>query len=486
MFKNMIERSWLSTIRKPSRTIILVVILFVMANMMLATIAIKSAVNESIKYAKESLGGIVYLQPDMESLREKAMGDASGSQSTMGRVQIQRPSVSIDLAKEIADSEYVKDYTYSISTSANASGYELVETEESSMREQIGGMMRPGSPDGESFRFGRGDTNIVGINSFAFIADVEAGNMQLSDGEIFDESTAGGVMISADLAVLNALSVGDQISLTTITNEAEKTLMVVGIFENTTDNFDPNTIYANVETAAEFDESGEELGAQSVKFYLLNAEDKDAFVAQALAKYPELETDGLKLDIDTSSYDQMVGPIESVGSFATTILWVVIIASVVIITLIVTINVKDRRYEMGVLMSLGATKMNILGQVLVEMVIVATVGFALAIPTGTVVAKAMGEGLLDSQLVMNEEQSTQNFGRGQSAGMPALSAGGGWAVAEQAGTQVEAIDEINVSAGASDYAILFTAGYLIIILALIVPSVNVLRYEPKTILSGKE
>ena len=40
MFKNMIKRSWLSTIRKPSRGIILISILFVMANLMLATIAI--------------------------------------------------------------------------------------------------------------------------------------------------------------------------------------------------------------------------------------------------------------------------------------------------------------------------------------------------------------------------------------------------------------------------------------------------------------
>ena len=166
-------------------------------------------------------------------------------------------------------------------------------------------------------------------------------------------------------------------------------------------------------------------------------------------------------------------------------------ASVVIITLIVTINVKDRRYEMGVLMSLGAKKLNILGQVLIELVIVATVGFVLAVPTGTVVAKVMGSGLLDSQLSMNEEQTEQNFGRGQNAGNPSIGGGmmgGGRNMPgmNNGASDVETIDEIDVSASVADYVILFMAGYAIIILALVIPSINVLRYEPKTILSGKE
>jgi putative ABC transport system permease protein len=500
MFKNMLTRSWLSTIRKPTRTIILVVIFFVMANMMLATIAIRGAVNESVRYAKDTLGGTVYLQPDMESLREQAMSQAGDSQTSGGfgggRIQITRPTISIDIADSIANSQYVKDYTYSITASANASNYTPVETEEQSMRNEIqnrsGDMPRMMAPDGAAtggFAFQHGDTEIVGINSFAFIADVEANNMTLADGEIFDESTEGGVMISADLATANSLAVGDTIALKTTADETEIELKIIGIFDNINESYNPNTIYTNITTAAQFSEDGASLGIQSVKYYLVNAEDKDAFSAEATVKYPTLIDDGFKLDIDTSAYDQMVGPIESVGSFATTIFWVVIIASVVIITLIVTINVKDRRYEMGVLMSLGATRLNILGQALIELVIVATVAFSLSIPTGTIIARAMGSSLLDSQISMNEQQSTQNFGRGANAGRPNFTSGaqpsmlGGTA---QTTSQVEPIDEIDVSASLSDYITLFAAGYAIIIVALILPSINILRYQPKTILSGKE
>jgi ABC-type antimicrobial peptide transport system permease subunit len=51
---------------------------------------------------------------------------------------------------------------------------------------------------------------------------------------------------------------------------------------------------------------------------------------------------------------------------------------------------------------------------------------------------------------------------------------------------VKAIDEIDVSAGLREYLVLFGAGYAILVIAMILPSVNILRYQPKTILSGKE
>ena len=90
---------------------------------------------------------------------------------------------------------------------------------------------------------------------------------------------------------------------------------------------------------------------------------------------------------------------------------IVIIAAVIIITLIVTINVKDRRYEIGVLMSLGASKKNIIGQIATELIIVGTLGFVLASVTGTVFAKTLGSSIIESQTAATSEQSEKNFGR---------------------------------------------------------------------------
>ena len=62
MFKNMLKRSFLSIKRKLGRTIILTLIFFMMANLVLAAITIKSAVAAQMNYAKSTLGGTVTIQ----------------------------------------------------------------------------------------------------------------------------------------------------------------------------------------------------------------------------------------------------------------------------------------------------------------------------------------------------------------------------------------------------------------------------------------
>lgn len=491
MFKSMLKRSWLSITRKASRTIILIVILFVMANLMLATIAIQRAVAESTDYAKSSLGGIVYLQPDMEKIREEAMKNAQQQNGGMGmRIQFKRPNIPLETVMSIADSQYVKDLTYSINSSANANSFEPIDNT-ADLPE--GANLRIGGP------FARGDISITGINAYDFISDVENGTMSLTDGTAFDESTENGVIIPYDLAQQNDLKVGDQITLaTTAETPTQITLNIVGIYDSTSEMPNQNTLYMNVETAALFlleeDLENGSYGVNNVKFFLVSAEYKDAFLAEANAKYPNLADNNLILNIDTAAYDQMAGPIESVGSFAAVMLLVVIVASVFIIALIITISVKDRRYEMGVLMSLGATKKNILGQNLTELFIIGTAAFALSILPSAFLARAMGNGLLEQQITSSQQNQAGTPTRGMMGGGMTVQGGGpsgsGGPINIMGGnpfrSDIETIDEINVTPSANDYLILFLAGYGIIILALIIPTVDILRFQPKIILTGKE
>lgn len=494
MFKNMLKRSWLSTIRKPSRTIILALILFVMANLMLATIAINGAVKQSVAYAKETLSGTVYLQADMEKFRDQMQQQMRSGTST---TRPTRPEVALANAQKIADGQYVKDFTYSYQTTANASGFTLVKNEDSAMMGQFNQMReqmraRPGGDSDASIEPpARGDTQIQGINAFAFINNVQSGTMKLAEGEALDENSTG-VMISADLATDNNLKVGDEISLSRLSDNTKFTLKIIGTYETTSDNFNANTIYTSVKTATELasvstdDFNNGNFAVEDVRYYLTNAEHKDQFIAEAKQQYPTLTDDGLTLDIDDNAYQQMVGPIESVGSFANTIFWVVAGASILIITLIITINVKDRRYEMGVLLSLGAKRSNIAGQILTELLLIGTIAFAVSIGTGSLIAKTMGNSLLQQQLTMNQTQQTNNFGRGLNAGRPGGPDNFGGEPGSQTNQQVEAISTIDVNATTRDYTLLFAAGYAIIILSLILPTTNILRYQPKTILTGKE
>ena len=176
-----------------------------------------------------------------------------------------------------------------------------------------------------------------------------------------------------------------------------------------------------------------------------------------------------------------------------------IVAAVIIITLIVTLNVRDRRYEMGVLLSLGAHKRNVVAQIATELIIVGTLGFALASLSGTFLAKSMGQGIIDSQTASSQQQQEKNFGRptapmGRSSsdgnsGMPSMPGGmpgEGSSMKQMMAQGREQKVELDINATPIDFLLLFATGYLVIILALILPSVNIMRYQPKEILAGKE
>lgn len=143
MFKNMLKRSWLSIKRKLGRTIILTLIFFMMANLVLAAFIIKSAVSTQTDYAKSTLGGTVSIQADMETIREnqKTEMEQGGDPGEMFR-NMARPSINVETANEIATTytDYIKDYSYEISTSANSYNLEVVETKGPSMN----GMGMPG------------------------------------------------------------------------------------------------------------------------------------------------------------------------------------------------------------------------------------------------------------------------------------------------------------------------------------------------------
>lgn len=510
MFKNMLRRSWLSIKRKLGRTVILTLIFFMMANLVLAAFIIKSAVSAQMDYAKSTLGGTVSVQADMDTIREnqKAEMEKGTDPSEMFK-EMDRPSVSVSIANEIATTytDYIKDYSYEVSASANANSLETVETKgfKGGMGGMPGMMNLPGSKSSSSSDTLDADLIISGVNAYAYISGVQNETITIKDGTYFDEASTDSAMISYEFAELNSLKTGDTIKVKNIYTEKEISLNIIGIYDSSEERANANLLYMNTETAAKFLDSDAynsgDYDVDNVNFYMNSSDKADEFVEKINTEFTELAENNLKVSVDTSEYDSISGSIESVGGFADTILIIVIIAAIIIVTLIVTINVKDRRYEIGVLMSLGASKKNVIGQITSELLIVGTLGFALASVTGTIFAGTLGGAILDSQNASSSKQAEQNFGRpgAQMGNMPNMpssnSRGKGGAPdmpnmpnmkeAMKAGRENKKV-ELNINAEPIDYLLLFVTGYLVIILALILPSVSIMHYQPKEILAGKE
>ena len=495
----MFKRAFLAVKRRKSKSTIFLIFLFVVASLVLCSISIKNATNKSMENAKKSLSSEVKLSQDVSKLRENFEGDSRpepGEGESFSREDMKKnleemhDKMNQNSAKKsdvdkISSIEYVSDIKYSVSVSGTEDNFSLYEKEEknddSEEKSEFGGREMPFMGIG---RMNNNSLEIEGINTFKLQDEYSSGNIELTEGKAFEEEDNDSIIISYELAVTNDLKVGDKIKIKDSNDEAHE-LTIIGIYQfKSNDKFrtNYNKVFINIKTAEKFmteDEYNDgNYNVDSVVFYLDNPDNVDKFISLANKKVTDLEDRNLKLDIDTETYERMVSSLEGVKSFSNIVLVVVIIASIVIISLMVINSLKDRSYEIGVLLSFGEKKTKIIGQFIVELLIIASVSFILSIGTAKLASQKLANMIIENQ--QTQEETMDKFNRGNRG------FGGMNLPKENSNKNVKEIKEVNADTNIKDIVILFGIGYIVIITSMLVPSIKILNTDPKSILSGKE
>lgn len=219
----------------------------------------------------------------------------------------------------------------------------------------------------------------------------------------------------------------------------------------------------------------------SAVYFMDNADNIESFKEYAKNKKIDLET--YTLDANDQLYTQMVGPIENVGSFSKTLVATVSIAGAMILVLIIALSLKDRKYEIGVLLSLGESKFKVISQLVVEVILVASIAFATSAFTGNLAANKIGDTLLTNEIEVAESslmQENQNFG-----GRGTMVVGPG-RMNSNVTKNADVVKDMDVSVTSKDLEKLAGIGLLIVIASAAIPTISVLRFSPKTILSKRE
>jgi putative ABC transport system permease protein len=202
----------------------------------------------------------------------------------------------------------------------------------------------------------------------------------------------------------------------------------------------------------------------------------DSFIQKA-KKNSSIDFDTFKLDANDQLYNQMVGPINNVASFSKNVVYLVTISGAVILGLIVMLSIRERKYEMGVLLSLGEKRWKLIGQFVAEILIVAVLAIGISSACGNVVAGKISDQLLAQELAQQEQMNTPpSFrpGMGGSVGMRGQAA------------NVETIDDLEIAITPKDLGMLSSIGMLIAVLSSFIPSLSVLRLHPKVILTKQD
>ncbi|MEC1023361.1 ABC transporter permease [Bacillus paralicheniformis] len=478
---NFFKRAFWSMKAKKGKTLLQLFVFTMICVLVLTGITIQSAAVKSSELAREQLGGSVTLKVD----REKMMKE---QQESGERKRFESTPVSVKSAEKLASLDYVKSYNYISSTSALADNFDPIESgDENSTDSNSEQPAGPGGNEQGGRQMMQADVSIEGVTSTALVDEFSDGTSKITEGRALtkDDVNKKVAVIEETLAEENDLKVGDTIKVKASSDEATTIkLKIVGIYQTTSSgdnqaqNFaflNPyNKIYTPYTAASALKGDDYQNAIDEAVYNIDDASNIDAFIAAA--KKTGIDLDTFTLDANDQLYQQMVGPIENVASFSKNVVYLVTIAGAVIHGLIVMMSIRERKYEMGVLMAIGEKRWKLVGQFLTEILMIAVLAIGISALTGSLIAGQIGNQLLSQQI---EQTSTS-----QSAGGMIGPSGGGFF--GQRTAQVSAIDQLDIQVSFGDLMALGGIGLLIALFATLLPSISVLRLHPKTILTKQE
>jgi putative ABC transport system permease protein len=175
----------------------------------------------------------------------------------------------------------------------------------------------------------------------------------------------------------------------------------------------------------------------------------------------------------------MTGPLESITSSATAAMWLVGGAGALVLGLLATLAVKQRRTEFGVLLALGEKKWKLVAQQAVETVVIA----ALAIGLSSLFAQSLTQ--LAGDTLLRDEAATAQRKINAWQPPPPGSTGvqEGINPNDEPVEGADPIDKITVRLDPADLATVAGIGLGIGLLATAIPAASALRLNPRTILT---
>lgn len=500
---NFFKRAWLSMKARKGRSILQLIIFTVVCVLILSGFTIQSAADKASELAREQLGGTVTLTVDrekqMQAMRDEAA--SSDSSSTESKPQFESSPIDVSDANELAKLNHVASYNYYSSTQALASGFDPIESsgdtsssnDESSTTAETQG---PGGGQGGP-QMVDADLSISGLLDSATSTDFEAGTSELTSGVAItsadkDKNVA---MVEENLAEENDWKVGDSFTVTSSDGNTKVTLKIVGIYKTTDSGSDLaqnfsflnpyNKVYVPYTVANTIKGSDYKNTVDSAVYTMDDAANISAFEKEA-KKVDSIDWDTFKLDANDTLYQQMIGPINSVASFSKNVVYIVSIAGALILGLLVMMQVRDRKYEMGVLLAIGEKRGKLIAQFFVEILIVALVSFGLAAASSHYVAQLAGNQLLAQQNSSTNETTTSTENRGPGGGGGQGGPGGFGQSVSNLTKNTEQIKELDIQVTLEDMLKMGGIGIGIAFISVLLPATLVLRMNPKTILTKQE
>lgn len=486
-----LKNAGISIIRNKSRNILIGIIILVIACACTVTLAINNAASDLINSYDSAYAKELTLSFDRESM----MKDFDFSKDKMEEAKEafeDIETITIEDVENFAQSNHVESYYYTYGISLNGNNIDKAEAEtsddETGRRGGFSGMSGGGMPSNSL------DFTLTGYSSVDSMSEFINGTYTMS--EITDNAwevafDGNYVFINQELAFYNELELNDKIILEDEDGNTYE-FEIIGIFEdNDTEGSSmismfsnsANTIVTNADVLVNIDTENDGVDGTVTPTFIIDDYGNAELIQE---EFYELGLDDTYVvQTNQEIAESGVSSVKNVKSFSMTFLVITLIIGGIVLFILNMINIRERKYEIGVLRTIGISKFKLTMQFVFELLVVAFIALIVGAGIGAMMSKSVSNSLLSSEIKSaqsSSEEMKNNFGgRG---GMP----GGGnmrdfnnllGIPSIQAYVSIDAVVNITVLLE------LLVIGLTLVLISSLAAMVSIQRFSPLTILKER-
>ena len=211
---------------------------------------------------------------------------------------------------------------------------------------------------------------------------------KLIEGKNIARGEAGKVLVHEALAKKNQWKVGDKVSLKVLGEEKELELLIQGIFTGKkqekytgmSSDFSENMMFTDYATMVQI--FGKKKLVTSLKILVSDSEKLATLKAEMNKKSVQLGD--YEMIEEENQFSGMVESLDMVKQMIFLMIMAVIGAGIIVLSLVLILWVRERMYEIGILLAIGCSKIKIVGQFILELVLVSLPAMILAAVLGSI------------------------------------------------------------------------------------------------------
>ena len=459
---NTLKRAFLYTMRKKTKTLILFLVLVTISTFILTGLSIYKAADDSALSLRQSVGGSIRLELDKSNNKNWRYQQAAGG---MLVEYVGTPITDRDIQK-IMSIDGVKAYNGIGDGDVYAKDFDFI--------------------SGISFGAEIDDSRLPSVTNSEYFNFFTRKAFQLVEGRHIKKDDDHVVLISSAIAEKNNLKLGDTITVQCCFDNGDYPdvkLKVVGIYEykgdtnpyHTTSTDKRNRLIIDHKAMQEIMQRDVIQYDNGVDFYVDDPREMEKIASQIKAL--DLDWDSFTLTMDNSAYEAVASPLTAMQNL---IVWLIVgcvVVSAGILVLILSMWIKQRQHETGILLSVGISKSRIILQYTIEVLMIAVVAFGLSFFTSNFISQGA------SDLIFHQVSESQPMPEIElpDDGTEYLDITGQYIPYDT--SNVESLESVEVNVSADHLLYIYIFGVLLITFSVSAASISVIQMKPKKILS---